>query len=73
MKELYSKLADILEVDEVAPNDVLRDFEVWDSLTVLSIQAMLDKDYGVNIIGTDLQPITTAAELVALVKSRMNK
>ena len=33
----YEKLAEIFEVDHVKPDDVLDQFEVWDSLTVLAI------------------------------------
>ena len=70
MEQFYAKLADILEVDEVNPDDVLRDFDIWDSLTALSILAMLDGDYGVNIVMTELAPIITAADLVGLVQSK---
>ena len=41
MDELYTKLAEILEVERVAPEDVLSRFEYWDSLTVLSILCLL--------------------------------
>ena len=40
MDEFYTNLVDIFEVDEVNPDSVLRDFENWDFLTVLSILAM---------------------------------
>ena len=39
MDEFYTNLVDIFEVDEVNPDSVLRDFENWDSLTVLSVLA----------------------------------
>ena len=70
MEPLYAKLADILEVDEVNPDDVLRDFDIWDSLTVLSIIVMLDHDYGINMVVTELAPIITAVDLVGLVQSK---
>jgi acyl carrier protein len=67
----YTEMAEILEVDEVAPNAVLHDFDNWDSLTALSIMAMLDKEYGVNISTTELNLIVTIEELENLVKNRM--
>ena len=72
MNTLYAKLAEILEVgiEEVSADTVLRDFELWDSLTVLSILAMLDQDYHVNILATDLVPVITVGDLAALVQSR---
>jgi len=67
----YTEMAEILEVDEVAPNAVLHDFDNWDSLTALSIMAMLDEEYGVNISTTELNLIVTIEELENLVKNRM--
>ena len=58
MDDIYSKLAEILEVERVNTADVLSEFEYWDSLTVLSILAMLDSEYGINL---------TAAEIVGQV------
>jgi acyl carrier protein len=60
-----------LEVDEVTSNSILHDFDNWDSLTALSIMAMLDKGYGVNISTTDLNSISTVEELENLVNNRM--
>lgn len=73
MNDLYVKLAEILEVDEVKPDDVLKDFENWDSLTVLSVLAMLDANHGVNLTAGDLRQIKTAAELAVAVESRRRK
>ena len=73
MQDLYLKLAEILEADEVKPDDVLADFENWDSLTVLSVLAALDANYGVNLTAVDLRQIRTAAELAAAVQSRSRK
>lgn len=73
MDSLYRKLADILEVDEVTPNAVLRDFDVWDSLAVLSVLVMLDKDYGINIVATDLEKLETVADLASFVQSKGKK
>ena len=70
MEDFYAKLADILEVEEVKPDDVLRQFENWDSLTALSILATLDASYGVNLTAMELRKINTAGELAATVQSR---
>ena len=37
MENMYEELAELLEVDEVKDNEILSEFECWDSLTVLSI------------------------------------
>lgn len=70
MDEFCAKLADILEADRVSPGDLLRDFETWDSLSVLSVLAMLDRDYGVNLLATDLAGVSTVAQMKALVDAR---
>ena len=70
MDDLYIKLAEILEVERIAPGDVLTSFEYWDSLTVLSVLAMLDAGYGANLTAADLKKMTVAQDLVAAVESR---
>ncbi|MCX7018454.1 MAG: acyl carrier protein [Candidatus Sumerlaeota bacterium] len=67
MEEFYGKLAEILEVDQVNGNDVLEEFSEWDSLSALSVIAMIDAQYGVNLTATDLRGIDTAQNLFALV------
>lgn len=69
MDEFYIKLADILEVDVVQPDDVLTDFETWDSLTVLSVIAIIDENYGVNFNAEDFKEINTVKDLVNLILS----
>ena len=70
MNEFLSKLAEILEVDSVKETDDLKAFPQWDSLAVLSVIAMLDANYGVNLRAADLQATGTAASLWALVQSK---
>jgi len=67
---LYEQLAELLEVESVAPGDVLQDSPLWDSLTMLSLIALLDSSYGVNVVTADLRGVRTAGELVALVEAR---
>lgn len=45
MEELVSKLAEILEVEDLDITLKFSDYEEWDSLAGLSIIAMLDSDY----------------------------
>lgn len=73
MTDLYPKLAELLEVDTVQPTDVLEKFEMWDSLTVLSVLSLLDSEYGVNLTAQDLRATKTAGDLVELVSSRQSK
>ena len=70
MNTLYDKLAEILEVETVKPGDVLREFTCWDSLTVLSIIAMMDKSYGVNADAKDLKEVITVGDLEHFIEAR---
>ena len=70
MNELLKKIAGILEEEEIKETDALKAFAQWDSLSVLSVIAMLDADYGVNLRAADFQKVKTAGELCQLVQSR---
>jgi len=70
MHNIYHQLAEILEADQVNPEDILNKFDYWDSLTVLSILAMIDANYGVNLTAADVRAMQTAGELVAAVELR---
>lgn len=71
MEEFLPKLAEILEEDEIKLEDRLEDFEEWDSLSVLSVLAMIDSDYNVMLESEALADLTTVGDLFALVESRI--
>jgi acyl carrier protein len=71
MHDIYSKLAQILEVERVERTDVLSEFEYWDSLTVLSVLAMLDAEYGINLTAAELRRMKTAGDLAAALEIRV--
>lgn len=73
MQELYTQLAELLEVPEVKPTDVLKRFDAWDSLTILTIIAMLDSKFGVRMSGAELRDFHTVAELEQAVAARKTK
>lgn len=70
MDRFYERLAEIVEEDKVGPDDVLASFEQWDSLTALSVVAMIDEHYAVNISAEDLASTRTAGALEALVVAK---
>lgn len=49
MEELIEKLAEILEVEELDATKKFTDYEEWDSLSALSVLAMLDSDYNTSM------------------------
>ncbi|RUP30578.1 MAG: acyl carrier protein [Curvibacter sp.] len=63
MKNYLERMAELLEVDQVSVDDVLEDFECWDSLTVLSIIAYLDEAFKVTLSAEQVCQCRTVGEL----------
>ncbi len=70
MEKFCEKLANILETDEVKSEDILKDFEEWDSLSVLSIIVMIDSDYGVTIFAKDIMKLKTIKDLFSYIQKK---
>jgi len=68
--EFYQRLAEILDAEEVKPEDALKDFDGWDSLAVLSVLAMADSKYGVAIKAGEIRSAVTIADLANLVEAK---
>jgi acyl carrier protein len=66
-------MLEIFEVDSISPDGVLRDLELWDSLSVISLLAVLDETYGINIEATELVDVITVADLFSFVEQRRTK
>jgi acyl carrier protein len=73
MDAFLEKIAEILEVNEIKEADVLADFPEWDSLSVLSVIAMVDSDYHVNLTGTEVRESLTGQALRELVIRKRSK
>jgi len=63
------ELKETLEIDDVELNEEtnLKELEEYDSLSVLSIIAMIDENFGKRISGQDFQSITTVGSLMELI------
>jgi len=70
MEEFLKKIADILEAEDLKATDDLKALAQWDSLAVLSIIAMLDANYGVNLRAADFEPVNNVNDLWKLVQSK---
>lgn len=69
--KFYEQLAEILDIDEVKADAVLKNFEAWDSLAVLSVLAMADSKYGVSIKAEEIHSVVTAADLANIVEAKL--
>jgi len=73
MDPFFQRAAEILEIEAIGEDTVLRDCEAWDSLTALSLVAMIDKDYKVSISADDLMRAMTVGDLHRFVAERQRK
>jgi len=73
MDALTEQILEIFEIERISPSDVLRDLELWDSLSVISLIAFLDESYGINIEVTELVDVITIADLFSFVEQRRTK
>jgi acyl carrier protein len=71
MKDFEKEIAELLEVDTVNDEDILEEFESWDSLTVLSIIAHVDENYKITISANDLNEAKNIGSLKRLIESRI--
>ncbi|UPT70036.1 MAG: acyl carrier protein [Flavobacterium sp. JAD_PAG50586_2] len=66
---------EVLETEdkEINLNDEFRQYDEWDSLTYLSVIAMLDDEYDIVIETEDFKKLKTVGELMAEVKRRKSE
>lgn len=70
--KLINSLAEALEMDPavIKTSDNIRDYENYSSLTELSILAMLDSDFGIEIEMKDFVKYKTVNDLIELISSK---
>lgn len=66
-EELLDKIAELLEVDEITIQEELTSFEEWDSLTALSIIALVDSDYNKTLSNNQLKQFTSVGDLITFI------
>ena len=67
--ELFKTTLEIDGVD-VDLNTKFRDLENWDSLSFLSVLAMIDEEYDVIIEGNDFRKLITIEDIINEIKKR---
>ena len=73
MELFLKKLAEILEVKKIEMDNILSEFEEWDSLTSLTIIATVDADFNVNISAEELLSANTVKDLIDLIQKKSKK
>ena len=70
MNEFFHKIAETVEVDEVKNSDVLADLPNWDSLTVLTLIAIIGSTYSVTLNAAAVREAHTAGGLWQAIQAR---
>ncbi|MDB9720792.1 acyl carrier protein [Winogradskyella sp.] len=70
MKKFKTKMAEVLEVEILEINAELNSFDSWDSLTILSIIALISEEYDVELNQKQIENSKTLKGLQDLIKSK---
>jgi acyl carrier protein len=68
--ENFAMQFDETDICEFSPSKRFKEIPEWSSLMALSIIAMVDEEYNVQIKGDDIRKSQTIEELFNIVKSR---
>ena len=71
MDNIYFELAEIFEVEQVNDEDILGEFDCWDSLTSLSIIALMNETYKVTLTNKEVADSKTIGGLIYLLKNKL--
>jgi acyl carrier protein len=69
--KFYEQMAQILDAEEVKPENILKDFETWDSLAILSVMAMADAKFGVALKAEEMRSVVAAVDLEKLLEAKI--
>lgn len=75
IKEFIENFAEQFEdtnVNQIAPETNYRELEEWSSLVALSVLAMIDEEYDVQLKGEEMKKTTTIQQLFDLVQSKLD-
>ena len=67
----FAEMLDNTDVSEITSGTVFRDLDEWDSLTALSLIAMVDDEYSVKLTGDDIKTSTTIQDLFDKVNAKL--
>ena len=59
-----------MEDQEIKLSDTFRDYEEWDSIAQLSLIAMLDEEFDLQIEGDEFNKLETVEDLLNAVKAK---
>jgi len=72
MEKIVEKFKETLEIQdrELSLSDEFRKYDEWGSLAYLSVIAMLDEEYGIQIEENEFKQLRTIGDLLDTVKAK---
>lgn len=69
-EERLALLEEVMELDEGELNasDLLKEYEEWDSISILSFIAMMDSKFGKMISGEEVKALQTVQDAIDLME-----
>lgn len=74
IKDFIQNFADQFEdidINKISPETGFRDLDEWSSLIALSVLAMIDEEYDVQLKGEEMRNAKTVQQLFDLVQSKL--
>ena len=63
MEQFKEKLIDILDVDDISDEDVLEDFDEWDSLSILTVISYVGSTFNKTLTAKEIRDCKTVKDL----------
>ena len=60
-----------IDINKLSPETSFRDLDEWSSLIALSVLAMIDEEYDVQLKGEEMRNAKTVQQLFDLVQSKL--
>lgn len=60
-----------IDINKISPETSFRDLDEWSSLIALSVLAMIDEEYDVQLKGEEMRNAKTVQQLFDLVQSKL--
>ena len=67
----FADMLDDTDAEKITAETVFRDLDEWDSLTALSLIAMVDDEYVIKLTGDDIKTSLTIRDLFDKVKNKL--
>mgnify|MGYP000491632054 CR=1 FL=1 len=69
--EKIALLEEVMELEEgtLQQDDVLEEYDEWDSVTILGIISLIDEEFGKTVTGKEVRDIKTVSGLLDMMES----